>query len=121
MEMADRQQALDAALAQIDRAFGKDAAEARKADYVKVWTDRYTEERVLAYVRERVEGYLDDEDGSPFHDGFWYDLDDDLERGEHRVIPHPKNRMWPPFTPWEDMRLAVRRVLGWFQGPPTKT
>ena len=112
METVDRQQALDAALAQIDRAFGKDSE--RERDYVKVWTDPFTEDLVLDYIRSRVEGYFDD-DGAIFHDDFWFDLRQEMARGEHRVISHPKNRRWPPFTPWEDMRLAVRRFLGLFQ------
>lgn len=116
MEKAAEAQALESALAQIDSAFGKGAADERKADYVNVWTDPYTAELVLDYVRRQVEGYLLDADGcTPWCEDFWYDLADELERGEHARIPHPKHRRWPPFTPWEDMRLAVRRVLGWFQ------
>lgn len=108
--------ALEAALAQIDRAFGKEAGEQRARESVKVWTDPFTEELVLRYVRDRVEGILEDEDGgSPLHGDFWLELSEEMERGEHRTIHHPRFRMWPPFTFREDVGLQVRRLLGWFQ------
>lgn len=114
-QVADRQ-ALDDALAQIDRAFGKDTAEARKADYVKVWTDPFGDDLVLRYIQERVESLLEDEDGgSPFYNDFWYDLGKELECGEHRVIRHPFDRRYPLVTFGERVGLFVRRVLGWFQ------
>lgn len=116
MEIADRQQALEAALAQIDRAFGKEGAEARRAEMVKVWTDPFTEQLVLDYVRRIVDGYLMDDDGClPYHDDFWYDIESELERGEHRVIRHPFDRMYPPVTIGERLDLFIRRIMGWFQ------
>lgn len=110
--------ALDAALAQIDRAFGKESAAERVA--VKVWMDPFTEEYVRRFIRARVDDYLRADDGEegalPYGSDMWTEIFDDMDAGDHRVLDHhPFDRMYPPVTLGERIGLFFRRLFGRWQ------
>lgn len=115
------QQALDAALAQIDRAFGKAPADAPPRVAMKVWMDPFTEDHVRYWLREQVNSYIDDEDWDHGDiDRMWENIFDDMDGGEHRVIRNPLERMYPPVTLGERVGLFLRRLLGRFQRSQTQ-
>lgn len=111
--------ALDAALAQIDRAFGKAPADAPPRVAMKVWMDPFTEDHVFRFVREQVEAWLPSDFDSS--DRMWEDIGDQMANGDHRVLEfHPFARMYPPVTVGERLGLFFRRLFGRFQRSQTE-
>ena len=109
------QAALDAALEQIDRAFGKGAGGAGRPARVnmKVWMDPFTEAHVRDWMQEQVEAWLPDGFDS---DKMWEDIGDSMANGDHRILEyHPFDRRYPPVTLGEWVGLFFRRLLGRFQ------
>jgi hypothetical protein len=120
MAAVTEKQAVEAALAQIDRAFGKgphEASDGPERVHMKVWMDPYTERAVFNYIQDQVDSLLEDEDGClPYHESFWESIEEDLEAGRHRILEyHPFDRMYPPVTLREIIGLFIRRVMGRFQ------
>lgn len=110
--MTNNQQALDAALAQIDAAFGKGSSGHPERVNMKVWMDPFTEDHVFRWIRDEVEAYLPD----AFDERMWENIRDDMDEGMHRVLDyHPFDRMYPPVTLGEWIGLFFRRLFGRFQ------
>lgn len=119
--MTDKQAALDAALAQIDRAFGRGAADPQPRSYMKVWMDPFTEEHLTRWIRERVDGWLPDEMDAGDRDMMWESISDDMAAGEHRILRgDPLRRKWPPVTVRERAGLFFRRLFGRWQRTETQ-
>lgn len=117
--MSDKDPALEAALAQIDRAFGKTPEGGPERVSMRVWLDPFTEERVRLWIRDRVNEYLPDD----FDDAerMWEYIFDDMAAGEHRVFDfHPFDRMYPPVTIVERVGLFFRRLFGRWQRTETQ-